>query len=226
LRRIVRILTIVNILFFLPALCISSEDKYSVKEKKYMLDLARQTLVGYLKNKQTPSPKPEELSDNLKENRPCFVTLVKRDYGLRGCMGLFAFNRPLYKNIINRAIAAATKDYRFAPVTYEELKDIKIEISILTKPKELSFNAPEDLLTKLNTFQDGVILYTEYGNSTYLPQVWEQLPDKEVFLSSLCRKHGAPGNYWKTNYTNLRVEIYKAIRLEEESYKSCATCKD
>ena len=215
--RTITTFLIFNIFLSFPVQSLLSQDKYSPEEKIYMLNLARKTLISYLQGNQIPDPESEELSDNLKENRPCFVTLMKKDYGLRGCMGLFSSNRPLYKNIIDRAIAAATKDYRFPPLTYQELKDIKIEISILTEPKELRFNTPEDLLEKLHPFEDGVIIYTEYGSSTYLPQVWEQMPDKQAFLSSLCRKHRAPADYWKTDYQKLRVEIYKAIHFEEKS---------
>lgn len=216
-RRIISVFVTASILFLFTAQCVFSQDKYSPREKEYMLNLSREALTWYLKYKQTPDPKPEELTDNLREKRPCFVTLTKKG-DLRGCIGLFEFNRPLYKNIIERAILAATQDIRFPnSVSVDELKDIKIEISILTEPKELKFASPEDLLSKLTPFQDGIILSTEYGNSTYLPQVWEQIPQKEEFLSSLCMKHGAPANYWKTNYKNLKVETYQAIHFEEES---------
>jgi AmmeMemoRadiSam system protein A len=194
------------------------QDKYSLQEKEYMLNLARETLNMYLKDGQLPIPDPKALTDNLKENRPCFVTLIYKGQ-LRGCIGMFEFNTPLYKNIISRARAAATEDSRFSPVTYEELKDINIEISILTEPIDLKFSSPQDLLNKLLPYEDGVILYTAYGASTYLPQVWEQLPDKEEFLSSLCRKHGAPPDYWRNNYKTMRVEIYKAVHFKEEKEK-------
>ncbi|MCM8786559.1 MAG: AmmeMemoRadiSam system protein A [Candidatus Omnitrophica bacterium] len=196
-----------------------AQEKYSKEEKEYMLNLARQTLVWYLVYKKIPQPKPEELTENLKEKRPCFVTLIKRNYGLRGCIGMFEFDQPLYKNIISRAIAAATEDFRFPyPVSPEELDDIQIEISILTEPKRLDFSDPKDLLEKITPYKDGIILHTDYGSSTYLPQVWEQLPDKELFLSSLCQKHGAPANWWKTNYKKLKVELYQAIHFSEEGF--------
>lgn len=215
-KGIISVFVILSTLFLLITQCVLSQDKYSQSEKEYMLNLARETLAWYLKYNKIPEPDPTKLSQNLKEKRPCFVTLMQGTK-LRGCMGLFEFDRPLYKNIIDRAIAAATKDTRFStPVSFKELKDVKIEISILTEPKELKFTTPEDLLNKLTPFEDGVILYTEYGASTYLPQVWEQLPGKEIFLSNLCIKHGAPLDYWKTNYKKIRIEIYKAIHFEEE----------
>jgi len=216
-KRIIPVFIIAGILFVFTAQCAFSQDKYSPKEKEYMLNLAREALAWYLKYREIPDPKPQELTDNLKEKRPCFVTLTNKGR-LRGCIGLFEFDRPLYKNIIERAILAATEDTRMPiSVYYDELKEIKIEISVLTEPKELKFSSPEDLLNKLTPLVDGVILYTQYGESTYLPQVWEGLPDKEAFLSSLCSKHGAPEDYWRTNYKNLKVEIYHAIYFEEES---------
>ena len=182
-------LTLIFISFYLIVAGASlafGENQYSNQEKDYLLNLARETLSWYLQYNVTPEPDLKILTDKLKENRPCFVTLEENS-NLRGCIGLFEFTQPLYKNVISRAIAAATQDRRFNPVKSEELKDITIEISVLTEPAELKFASPEDLLNKLQPFEDGVILYTDYGNSTYLPQVWEQLPGKEEFLSSLCR---------------------------------------
>ncbi|MFH1771567.1 MAG: AmmeMemoRadiSam system protein A [Candidatus Omnitrophota bacterium] len=194
------------------------QDKYTPEEKQFMLSLARDTLESYIRYNKIPKIDLDKLSDSLKSPGPCFVTLNKKNYGLRGCIGMFSFDTPLYKNIISRTIAAATQDYRFPVVRAEELKDIKVEVSILTEPQPLQFKDPDDLLNNLQVFVDGVILYTSYGSSTYLPQVWEQLPDKEQFLTHLCQKHGAPGDFWKTNYKQLRVETYQAIHFEEETY--------
>lgn len=205
---------IVSISFLMMTPHIFSQEKYSLAEKSYMLALARETLAWYLRYHTLPQPDSATLSDNLKEKRPCFVTLMKKG-NLRGCVGLFEFERPLYENIIDRAMAAGLYDGRFYPVAYEELKDITIEISVLTEPKAITFHSAEDLLSKVIPFEDGVILHTPYGSSTYLPQVWEQLPDKEEFLSQLCAKHGAPGDYWRMNYKKIRVEIYKAIHFKE-----------
>jgi AMMECR1 domain-containing protein len=104
------------------------------------------------------------------------------------------------------------------PVAYDELKDIRIEISVLTEPKEISFTSAQGLLDKLRPFEHGVILHTPYGSSTYLPQVWQQLPAKEDFLSQLCLKHGAPEDYWVAHPENLRVEVYRAEHFQEAAY--------
>lgn len=194
-------------------------DNYSDNEKIYLLNLARKTLYWYLKDGAIPSVDETKLSDNLKQKKACFVTLEKRGVGLRGCLGMFEpVNTPLYYNVIDRAIASATKDHRFAPVKYDELKDIKVEISILTTPEDLKFKDAKDLVSKVKPLEDGVILSTPYGSSTYLPQVWEQLPNPDDFLSNLCKKHGAPLDYWKKKPQNIKVQIYHAIVFGEEIY--------
>jgi AmmeMemoRadiSam system protein A len=190
-------------------------------DKEYLLNLARESACWYLKDKSLPKPEEKELSGGTVQKLGCFVTLQHKVKGLRGCIGIFERSQPLYKNVISRAIAAATQDYRFAddPVTYEELKDIKIEISVLTEPVDLGFNSPEDLLNKLRPMIDGVIIQTRFGSSTYLPQVWEHFNNnKEDFLSSLCQKHGAPADTWKKEYKNLKAQTYQAVVFSEESY--------
>jgi AmmeMemoRadiSam system protein A len=187
-------------------------------ERAFLLDLARQTLFWHLRDGSKPEVDESAIPKGIKKILACFVTIEKRNYGLRGCIGLFDPVSPLYENVISRAIAAATKDPRFPPVTLTELKDIQIEISVLTRPKPLPFSSPEDLLKKLQPNKDGVILKTSYGSSTFLPQVWEQLPKKERFLAHLCQKHGAPANTWKKDWKNTEVEIYNAYVFSEESW--------
>ncbi|MFC1480562.1 AmmeMemoRadiSam system protein A [Candidatus Omnitrophota bacterium] len=216
------------LLFVLSLVCSTThaaEDDFSPGEKQFLLDLARQTLCWYAEDRSIPTVEDKYLTPKLLANEGCFVTLDSKEKryalygGLRGCMGMFApVTTPLYKNVIDRTIAAAARDPRFPPVKYSELKDIKIEISVLTTPEELDFSSPEDLLAKLKPLEDGVILITGYGSSTYLPQVWEQLPEKEEFLSRLCLKHGAPADYWRTNYINLRVQIFKVAHFAEQMY--------
>ncbi len=188
------------------------------EDKSYLLNLARQTVLWHLKYKVEPQPTEKELSNNVRQQLGCFVTLQNKFKGLRGCIGIFERSQPLYKSVISRAIAA-THDGRLRsnPVTYKELKDSKIEISALTEPKDLKFDSPEDLLSKLRPLIDGVILFTKHGSSTYLPQVWEHFPKKEDFLSHLCRKHHAPMDAWKKDYKNIRVQIYQAIVFGEDS---------
>ncbi len=193
-----------------------NEEILTDTDKAYLLQLARQTVSMYLKDKTIPSPDETELTDNVKQKLGCFVTLEHRKRGLRGCIGIFERNKPLYKNVISRAVLA-TQDSRFwrDPVTYQELKDIDIEISVLTAPKNLPFKSPEDLLSQLRPNLDGVILYTRYGHSTYLPQVWEHFSRKKDFLSNLCQKHGAPKDTWKKDFQNVQIQTYQAVVFSE-----------
>ena len=212
------IIAVFSILFFLNSGARAAQDNFTPKEKVFLLNLARQALYWYLEDRSVPEVDRKYLTPNLLEKKACFVTLNGENGELRGCIGMFEpVDTPLYANVINRAIASVTQDSRFFshPVTYNELGQITIEISILISPQRLDFSSPQDLLSKLRPFVDGVILTTPYGGSTYLPQVWDQLPGREDFLSSLCEKHGAPGDYWKTNPRNLGVQVYEVIHFSE-----------
>ncbi len=125
----------------------------------------------------------------LKENGAVFVTInTEPNEQLRGCIGSLQAYRPLYKDIISNAQSAALRDPRFPPLSVEELKDIKIEVSVLSEPKVLAYHDPKDLKSKIVPFQDGIVLKYQGKQATYLPQVWEQLPKFDDFFSSLCQK--------------------------------------
>lgn len=125
----------------------------------------------------------------LKENGAVFVTInTEPNEQLRGCIGSLHAYRPLYKDIISNAQAAALRDPRFPPLTVKELKHIKIEVSILSEPTVLEYSDLKDLQSKVVPFQDGIVLKHDGKQATYLPQVWEQLPKFDDFFSSLCMK--------------------------------------
>jgi len=125
----------------------------------------------------------------LQENGAAFVTINKEpNEQLRGCIGSLQAYRPLYKDIIMNAQAAALRDPRFLPLSLEELDQIKIEVSILSEPQVLQYDDLNDLKNKVVPFQDGIVLKLNGKHATYLPQVWEQLPKFDDFFSSLCMK--------------------------------------
>lgn len=181
---------------------------FSVEEKKYILDLARRSIAYRFSPGGDFQINEAELpSEALKEKRSCFVTLTLNGH-LRGCIGHVEAVEPLYLDIIENAAAAAFDDPRFDMLTGEEFKNIEIEVSVLTPPVPLKFSTPEELLGKLRPGIDGVILregrQTPYGppwkggrGATYLPQVWENLKDKEEFMSSLSEKAGLEPQDWK-----------------------------
>ncbi len=125
----------------------------------------------------------------LKEDGAAFVTLTTGpNEQLRGCIGSLQAYRPLYKDIIHNAQAAALRDPRFLPLRLEELEHIKVEVSILSEPQHLDYDDIDDLKNKVVPFQDGIVLKLNGKQATYLPQVWEQLPKFDDFFSSLCMK--------------------------------------
>ena len=168
------------IAFYEPA-----PQNFEAKERKFLLDLARRTLTCVATNSDSPGPEvnAKDLSPKLSETKGCFVTLTENG-ALRGCIGHILPQEALYQAVADNARNAATRDPRFQPVRPDELDKIKIEISVLSKLQPLSFNSPEDLLNKLEPGEDGVVLQIGSRGATFLPQVWEQLPDKVEFLES------------------------------------------
>jgi AmmeMemoRadiSam system protein A len=120
---------------------------------------------------------------------------------------------PLYQAVVDNARNAATRDPRFLPVQSDEVSKIKIEISVLTEPQPLRFTSPEDLLNKLQPYEDGVLLQIGSHGATFLPQVWAQIPDKVEFLNQLSRKAGCAPSAWRGKETT--VSIYHVESFEE-----------
>ncbi len=132
---------------------------------------------------------------SLKEQGATFVTITKgEEESLRGCIGSLEAYRPLYEDIIINARAAALHDPRFNALSIDEFKDIKIEVSILSKPKRLEYGDIEDLRSKIRVGIDGVVLKFDSAQATFLPQVWEQLPSFDLFFAHLCQKAGMSAN--------------------------------
>ncbi|MGC8744689.1 MAG: AmmeMemoRadiSam system protein B [Verrucomicrobiia bacterium] len=187
----------------------------SKEQKKFLLDLARQAVKAAATKQPLPVVDEKQLDNILKEKRACFVTLTK-DGNLRGCIGHISPVEPLYKAVIENAEAAAIYDTRFEPVRADEIKQIEIEISILTEPKPLEYNSVADLLSKLRAGIDGVVLNVMGRRSTFLPQVWEQLPDKVEFLNHLSLKAGAPADAWRRPDT--KVFTYQVEKFKESDF--------
>ena len=135
------------------------------------------------------------------------------DGGLRGCIGHIIPQESLIEGIRVNAINAAFRDPRFKPLSKKEWEKVEIEISILTEPGPLEYADAADLLRKLRPGIDGVIIKKGHNQATFLPQVWEQLPDKKEFLTHLCLKAGLVGNEWKKE--KLEIQIYQVQAFEE-----------
>ena len=183
-------------------------------DKKFLLETARQTIERREKKIWLSKEQVENLSYDMKVKKGGFVTLTING-NLRGCIGYILPMYPLYHTVIDNAYNAAYSDPRFPPVTKAEMEKLHIEISVLSVPEKLEYTSSQDLLEKLQPLKDGVILKKGFYSSTFLPQVWEQLPDKKEFLQHLCMKAGLGPDEWEEGF--LEVEIYHAEVFEEGS---------
>jgi len=137
---------------------------------------------------------------------------------LRGCIGNLTSNEPLESGVRRNAINAAFHDPRFAPLNASDLAQIEIEISILSEPRPLKYRDGDDLLNKLRPNIDGVIIRQQAASATFLPQVWEQLPQPQDFLAHLCIKAGLAADSWRNS--QLEVSSYQVQYFEEHSAPS------
>lgn len=151
----------------------------------------------------------------LREFGASFVTLTQHG-DLRGCIGTLEAHRPLLEDVKSNAIAAAFRDPRFPPLQASELLYTRVEVSLLSPSEAIRFESEDDALRQLRPDVDGVIL--EYGHyrSTFLPQVWEQLPDPDTFLAHLKRKAGLAANFWSDELRLSRYTVSKWKESERE----------
>lgn len=187
-------------------------DQLTPDEKEYLLQLARQALEKGVCHDHLPEIDLETVSPRIREFGASFVTLTHHG-NLRGCIGALEPYQSLAEDVREHAVAAALNDYRFTPVQPNELPSIQIEISRLTMPVLLEYENAEDLLRQLRPGVDGVILRDGIRRATFLPQVWEKIPDTNIFLSQLCMKMGASPDTWRTK--KLKVEIYQVDEFHE-----------
>jgi hypothetical protein len=181
----------------------------------FLLKLSYSTLEHFFSTgKKLEVPESELLNGELKEKRGTFVTLQKHGE-LRGCIGHIEPIQTIYQDIVENTLSAAFEDPRFEPLTQDELKDIDIEISVLTNPEKLNYSSVDELLAKLRPNIDGVIIKKGRRGATYLPQVWEDLSDKNEFLSSLCLKAGLEEGEWRKG--KLEVKTYQAEHISHNT---------
>ncbi len=195
-----------------------SHSKLTEEQGQILVSLARQTLATHFRRPPSEG-KGAELESRLQGaefQASCgvFVTL-KIGEQLRGCIGCLTGRGPLAAGVRDNAIHAALHDPRFAPLSDEELDRVVIEVSVLTPPQSLDYEDGEDLLRKLRPGVDGVTIRKHMASATFLPQVWDQLPKKEDFLTHLCRKAGLPDNGWRKD--GLEVETYQVQFFEEKN---------
>ena len=150
----------------------------------------------------------------LNQDTAVFVTLTQEpNQKLRGCIGSLTAHRPLYKDIIINAKLSALSDSRFSPLTPKEFVKTKIEISLLSAPKVITYNSVQELQTLITPQKDGVILTLGKHKATYLPSVWQSLPSFDSFFASLCQKAGLKSSCLTQHPS---IELYQATKYKEK----------
>jgi AmmeMemoRadiSam system protein A len=186
------------------------------KEGLALLRLARACIAGKFKGKDIKDIEAQIFNgiskDFLEKKRGVFVTLHKKGR-LRGCIGNIEPVKTLVQGVRENAVSAAFKDSRFSPLALDELNQIDIEISILTQPEQLAYKGAKELLSSLAPGIDGVILEKDHHRATFLPQVWDQLPEPEEFLAQLCMKAGLSSSEWEKS--GLKVYTYQVQSFGE-----------
>ncbi len=180
------------------------------EQGKALLKLARRTIAFRLGCGEAPESGDD--CRDLQQRGAVFVTLKKRGR-LRGCIGNLEPVGPLWQGVRDNALNAAFHDSRFPPLTAEEIDEVHLDISILGPAVLLEYSDADDLLARLRPGQDGVILRSGTAGATFLPQVWQQLPNPEDFLDHLCRKAGLSASAWRHSHPEIR--IYRVQSFEE-----------
>lgn len=160
-----------------------------------LLALARAAIAERFGERFDAPPPALSADPALRQPGATFVTLTEGG-ALRGCIGSLEAHRPLAEDVCENARAAAFGDPRFAPLTADELPRIRVEVSLLTPPTPIACSDEENLLAQLVPGKDGLILSFGPRRATFLPQVWEQLPEPRRFLAHLKQKAGLPADFW------------------------------
>jgi AmmeMemoRadiSam system protein A len=177
-----------------------AEFTLTSEEKKELLELAREVIRHFVEEQKVKEYSPK--NESLRKEKGAFVTLKKRG-ALRGCIGYVEGVYPLYETVMQAAVLAATEDPRFPPVTKEELKDLEIEISVLSPLQQIK----DPSLVQVG--KHGLVISQAEYRGLLLPQVaTENRWSRETFLDEACLKAGLPADAWKKG---AKIQIFEAI---------------
>ncbi|MCP3866539.1 MAG: AmmeMemoRadiSam system protein A [Gammaproteobacteria bacterium] len=182
----------------------SESAPLSTDDSNRLLELAFGSIDNGLNSGHALSVRAEDYSERLREKRACFVTLNKFKV-LRGCIGHLEAMQTLVEDVVENAYSAAFRDPRFSPLQRSELDSLEIHISVLTPSSPMTFDSEADLIEKLRPGADGLILQSGRRRGTFLPSVWESLPEPRSFLTQLKMKAGLPADYWSDD---VRISRY------------------
>lgn len=181
-----------------------------VKSDRYLLrKLARDAIKYGLMHQSVMSVELETMPKSVHQPGASFVTLFLKG-SLRGCIGSIEAHRPLAQDVASNAYAAAFRDHRFEPVTDQIVDDLTLYIAVLTTPEQLECHSEQALIDLLQPGRDGLIIEDDTHRATFLPAVWDTLPNPERFVAELKRKAGFTGDYWSDS---LRCYRYRTERF-------------
>lgn len=183
---------------------------FKPQQKQQLLSLAQDSILWGLRHGRALSIRPDDYDEELQQQRACFVTL-HIDHQLRGCIGSLEAHRPLVDDICENAFAAAFRDPRFSPLKQYEFEQLELSISVLTPSVEMEFTSEQNCLDQIRPGIDGLILQQGQHRGTFLPAVWEQLPEPEQFMRHLKQKAGLAANFWS--------DKIKISRYQTESFE-------
>ncbi|TCK18812.1 uncharacterized protein (TIGR00296 family)/AmmeMemoRadiSam system protein A [Thiogranum longum] len=164
-------------------------------QRRQLIDIARESLHHGLMHGSPLQVDTNSLDATLSAPGASFVTLHRHGQ-LRGCIGSLEPYQALAADVAHNAFSAAFRDPRFPPLDQSEVDDLALEVSVLGTPEEITFSSEQDLLNQLRPGTDGLILEENGRRGTFLPSVWESLPQPEEFLRQLKLKAGLPADYW------------------------------
>jgi len=179
-------------------------------QRHLLIDIAKASIESGLKNGRPLAVSLTQMPAELTLDRATFVTLEKQGQ-LRGCIGMLVAHRPLAEDVAHNSFSAAFSDPRFPPLAEDELKDLSIHISILSPSEPIICQSEAELVAQLRPTIDGLILDDGQHRATFLPSVWESLPEPIDFIHHLKMKAGLSANYWSTEL--------QAYRYTTESFE-------
>ncbi|MES9940151.1 MAG: AmmeMemoRadiSam system protein A [Candidatus Thiodiazotropha sp. 6PLUC2] len=188
------------------------QNLLSEKSRRELLEIAGASIDYGLTHHKCLNLKAEEYTQELQAKRASFVTLMIANK-LRGCIGHLEAQQALVSDVAENAYSAAFQDPRFPPLARSEKEKLSIHISVLTPAEPMEFESETDLIYKIRPGRDGLILIEGVRRGTFLPSVWDQLPDPHDFLHHLKMKAGLPSGYWSNT---MQVERYETESFPKE----------
>lgn len=189
---------------------VTSSPAYSSEQMSLLIAVARQAVKDYFTG-VCHTPPLSDFDDALQAQSACFVTLEVNNQ-LQGCLGSLSAHAPLVEEVYNKGHSACYQDHRFQPLQRSQLKQLTLEVSVLSTPQPLQIESEQMVIDYLRQHQVGVILSEGSRRAVFLPQVWEQLPKAEDFLYHLKIKGGWPGVYWSNL---MKIELFTVTCAKE-----------